>query len=513
MIRPSRFFGASSLVLVALLTPAAAAAQTTVKPYLRAVGSYYEVTPLLSVGDRLPLTGDAVQQYQMVGTPDGLGAHANDDGTVTLLMSHELAADRLTEPIVGAPLNRGSIVSQFVLSPEGQVLSGKHAFGTVFSQNLPVGPTARTDNSTPAFGRFCSSTLAGPDEGLDRYIYFANEEADSGIVRGIPSTFDGRGGLTVAIFNGEAHTLPKLGRFAKENSVVMSGTGRRTVILSLEDGPSVADSQLYMYVGAKDTSAGASVLRRNGLDNGRLYVLASAASESNNELSFQEGTVRAEWRAIPNADNMSDTQLELAADLAGAFGFVRIEDGAFSPTRPNEFFFATTGGNLIEGNGLGRLYSLRLNRRDPLGGARLHVVYNADQVIAQGGDIAISPDNIEVDGRHLMVQEGGTGRAEPVLALKQRELSVWRFDMTDPKFVDRIDAASATRVAEVAPPGRDGVSVPVGKWESSGVLDAGGLFGPDSWLLDVQAHAPTTAPSPNTFEDGQLLLLRGGTAP
>ncbi|CAN5413874.1 hypothetical protein BH18ACT16_BH18ACT16_01470 [soil metagenome] len=513
MIRPSRFLGASSLVLVALMTPAAAAAQTIVKPYLRAVGSYYEVTPLLSVGDRLPLTGDEVQQYQLVGTPDGLGAHANDDGTVTLLMSHELAADRLTEPIVGAPLNRGSIVSQFILSPEGQVLSGKHAFGTVFSQNLPVGPTARTDNSTPAFGRFCSSTLAGPDEGLDRYIYFANEEADSGIVRGIPSTFDGRGGLTVAIFNGEAHTLPKLGRFAKENSVVMSGTGRRTVILSLEDGPSVGDSQLYMYVGAKDTSAGASVLRRNGLDNGRLYVLASAASESNNELSFQEGTTRAEWRAIPNADNMSDTQLELAADLAGAFGFVRIEDGAFSPTRPNEFFFATTGGNLIEGNGLGRLYSLRLNPRDPLGGARLHVVYNADQVIAQGGDIAISPDNIEVDGRHLMVQEGGTGRAEPVLALKQRELSVWRFDMTDSKFEDRIDAASATRVAEVAPPGRDGVSVPVGKWESSGVLDAGGLFGTDSWLLDVQAHAPTTAPSPNTFEDGQLLLLRGGTAP
>jgi len=78
------------------------------------------------------------------------------------------------------------------------VRSGKRAYDTVFSQNLPVGPTARTDNSTPAFGRFCSSTLAGPDEGLDRYFYFANEEADSGLVRGVPSTFDGRGGLTEA---------------------------------------------------------------------------------------------------------------------------------------------------------------------------------------------------------------------------------------------------------------------------------------------------------------------------
>ena len=57
----------------------------------------------MSVGDRLPLTGDEAQLYQMVGTPDGLGAHANDDGTVTLLMSHVLATDRLTEPVVGPP--------------------------------------------------------------------------------------------------------------------------------------------------------------------------------------------------------------------------------------------------------------------------------------------------------------------------------------------------------------------------------------------------------------------------
>jgi hypothetical protein len=32
-------------------------------------------------------------------------------------------------------------------------------------------------------------------------------------------------------------------------------------------------------------------------------------------------------------------------------------------------------------------------------------------------------------------------------------------------------------------------------------------FGKDAWLVNVQAHGPTTAPAANTVEDGQLVLL------
>jgi hypothetical protein len=45
-------------------------------------------------------------------------------------------------------------------------------------------------------------------------------------------------------------------------------------------------------------------------------------------------------------------------------------------------------------------------------------------------------------------------------------------------------------------------------WETSGIIDTAGLFGAGSWLFDVQAHGPTTAPAPNTVEDGQLVLLK-----
>ena len=48
-----------------------------------------------------------------------------------------------------------------------------------------------------------------------------------------------------------------------------------------------------------------------------------------------------------------------------------------------------------------------------------------------------------------------------------------------------------------------------GVWETSGIIDATELYGDDTWLFDVQAHPPTTAPKPNTVEDGQLLMLIG----
>ena len=53
------------------------------------------------------------------------------------------------------------------------------------------------------------------------------------------------------------------------------------------------------------------------------------------------------------------------------------------------------------------------------------------------------------------------------------------------------------------------VRSPAGRSGSpSGIIDTSSLFGPNTWLFNVQAHAPTTAPVAGTVEDGQLLLLR-----
>ncbi len=504
----------------ALVAAAAALAITSVKPYAEAVGDEYTVQPLFSVDDKVPVLG-GTGMYRMVGIPDGLGARANGNGTSTLYMNHELGFTVQSEPYVGGTKNRGAFVSKWILDASGNPTSGRQAYDTVYMDDTLVGPAATASNATPGFARFCSGSLAGSAEGFDRPIYFANEESAGA------STFDGKGGLSVAIFDvngqGEAHGLPYLGRFAWENTLVQSDTGDRTVIMGMEDGPSSQipandNSQLYMYVGEKDRSHGATVLERNGLTGGTLYVFRSKNRTKNSELAFQYGRLAGEWVALEGAENMSDTALEAASDAAGAMVFARPEDGAFSLGKKDEFFFVTTGdvptSGENSGNALGRLYSLRLNPSNPTKSATLSLIYNADQVIESGGDIAISPDNIDVSTEYLMINEDGTTPSRTVMAAKGRDGSIWRFDLTQG---GGVKASSALRVAELNPGGRDNPTngpptVNPGVWETSGIIDTSEIFGPDTWLFDVQAHAPTTAPggSSVTVEDGQLLILRPG---
>jgi glycerophosphoryl diester phosphodiesterase len=485
---------ASSVLLT--VTPVRGA--TTVKSY--AVGQNGYVTrPLLSVGDAVPFMRDPGRDYRMVGIPDGLGVRESAAGPL-LYMNHEFEQTDLSRPIEDGPEFRGAFVSKWLLDENGDPLEGAPAFRWVYQDNAFVGPLATTTNATPAFARFCSATMAGDDVGFTEDIYLTNEESDG------VDTFDGTGGQTVAIFDNEAHALSGLGRFSKENNVVWPNEGSRTVVFSLEDGPTSPDSQLYMYVGRKNGEA-RSVLRRNGLIGGRLFVFVSTTSGKDEEADFTGGSIGGRWVEIPDADEMSDAELEAASDAAGAFGFVRIEDGAFAKQNRNDFFFVTTGGSADAGNALGRLYHLRLNQDSVLEPARLDLVYNADTVAANGGDTAVSPDNVDTSARFLMVQEDATDPGAAHLVAHGRDAGIWRFRLDAGPLRTTVKPGARRFVAEVDPPGSDGVPVPTGEWETSGIVDTSGWFGRGTWLFDVQAHGPTTAPE-LTVEDGQLLLLR-----
>jgi hypothetical protein len=475
---------------------------TSIQPYAISLSAEYDILPILSVGDHVPVTGDPSRHYQMVGIPDGLGAHLNRRGEVVIHMSHELTQGTKSEPYVGETLTRGAFVSKLIVGTDGVVRSAKRAYDTVFLDDTFIGPAADESNATPAFARFCSGSLASAAEGFDQPIYFANEESSGN------ATFDGRGGLTVAIFDGEAHALTWLGRFPWENALVRPDTGDFTVVMSMEDGPADLDpardnSQLWMYVGVKDRTPGATTLQRNGLVGGKLYVFRSLDLALNSEATFESGTLEGEWVEIPGANLMSDVELEAAADAAKAMVFARPEDGAFNPRNARNYFWVTTGGAKGE-NELGRLYSMRLAKNHPAGHALLSVVYNADAIFAAGGDIALSPDNIACSGDYLMVCEDGTTESRIAMSSRRRDGSIWRFALTGTLGVDPL---SAERVVELDPPGRDGVAVGAGVWEASGIIDSATLFGAGSFLVDIQAHKPTGAPAPNTVEDGQLLIM------
>lgn len=483
--------------------PVCADCYTKVKPYAVAVSPDYAIQPLLSVGERVPLTSDATKEYQFVGIPDGLGLHRLPYGKAALFMNHEFGNTIQSVPVIGGVTNRGAIVSRFVLDQNGCVLSGELAYNSIYDTATGTTlPVPGVGNSTPGFGRFCSGSLHWRDAGFDVPVYFCGEESGAG------STYDPKGGLAVAIINNVLYTLPNFGYFPWENIVAQPKPGRRTVLMGNEDGPSSPDSQLYMFVGEKNPLS-INPLDRNGLNNGRMYVLKSTTPGVNDDNTFTGGSISAAWAEITNAASLNEAQLEAASDAVGAYGFIRIEDGSFDKKNPDTYYFVTTGA--VGSNKLGRVYELNLNKLDPTGPCTLKIKVNADLVDAAGGDTVFSPDNVATSKDYLMVQEDGTGTSRPKMTQRAREGSIWRFDLKQ--------NFAATRVVELNPPGTipaPGTNVPpvitAGVWETSGIIDVADFFGKDSWLFDVQAHAPTIAPAPGTVEDGQLLLMKRSRA-
>src|SRR5262245_8647023 len=147
MFTPNKLTRVSTLGALAALVvgPAAAAPAgflTSVPAYTVPVVADYSIIPLISAGDRVPRTGLPGLEYQYVGIPDGLGAHRNSDGTISLYMNHEMGNNSQHEPCFLQPLNRGAIVSKFTLAADGSVLDGDRAYDFIYLENIPFGPPA-----------------------------------------------------------------------------------------------------------------------------------------------------------------------------------------------------------------------------------------------------------------------------------------------------------------------------------------------------------------------------------
>jgi hypothetical protein len=519
---------AVALALAGTAAVAGAQVYTNVDAYAMPTWhSPYAVEPILSAADQVPRTSNPQTSFQMVGIPDGLGIYQTSQFTARILMNHEFSATALSRPIIGESRVKGAFVSSFLIDRQRRgVVSGDLAFTDVFVESAYFGPIAREDNATPAFARFCSGAVAGAREGFDRWIYFAGEEAESG-------TFDPRGGSAVAVFDGKAHVLPGMGHLPWENLLPMPrvDTGlyaNKTVIMLMEDGPASAPyCGMFMYVGTKNRKS-TNPLERNGLVGGQFYVLRSLDEDYNSEPDFYgEGSaVQCEWVRIPNAGAKTYDELKNAAIAQDFFRFSRPEDGAWSKTDKFSYYFLTTGGDTAAAPGankLGRMYQMHMDPANPLGYVTLEVVADADHSVH--ADLALSPDNLDTSARYIMIDEDGHASTRPVMAQRKRDGSIWRYDLWDM-------TAAPVRVAALTAMGRDGVYANPGSvttpatlpgtptfntnkytmtargiWESSGVHETSSIFGDGTFVFDVQAHGPTSAPGDSTVEDGQLLIL------
>ena len=187
-------------------------------------------TALLSVGDA------ADNGYRMVGIPDGLGAFDNGDGTITVLMNHELRSDR---GIVRAHGAKGAFVSKWIIEKKTlRVLEGSD----LIKQVVLV-------NGDSAIARLCSADLppisafynADSGKGYNGRIFMDGEEDGS----------DAKGrGFAHVVETGISYDLPSLGRFAYENALAHPNTGDATVVVGTDDS---TPGQVYVYAGQKRT--------------------------------------------------------------------------------------------------------------------------------------------------------------------------------------------------------------------------------------------------------------------
>ena len=481
---------ACSLVIVALIVLASGLAASRAAagppPYAVPLDPRAKVAPLVTCGDRLPRTGGAAgESYVLPGVPDGMGV-MKKDGRIVLLVNHELWA---AAGGAAGPVKSGARISELTFDPAFRPLSARLAFDRILEGDPPV-PVAP---GTRALAKLCSAFLATDRVGFDTPIHLTGEEDDKG--------FDGRGGVGLALVDRALHTLPAIGRAQWENLVVLPGLGGITAIVCMEDARATGDgltSQLFLYVGRKDPAA-KDAIARNGLRRGKFFTWIADGAKSEADFgSKKPATVTGRWKEVsPEPDAAA---LEQRARAAGAFGFVRIEDGAADPARPGHFYFATTGqpGTVNE---KGRLYRLEFDLSNPAGPTSLAVVLD-------GSEGVVSPDNIDLN-RHgeLAICEDPVPDLRGIEGRETSDARLWIYDTHADSLwpVLEVNRDVVTEHFRRSGGGTVFGDAP-GSWEVSGVVDAEDILGSGAWLLNVQAHSLKTADK-TVLESGQILRL------
>lgn len=475
--------------------------------------SGYDLTPLLTTGDEVPLISGGVngftyvpgKTFALTGTPDGMGIFATEDNYF-LYVNHEYGATRTTflssDDSDGKVI--GSRISLFVFDKDWNVLGGKNVVETVVSGDVTytfdsasgnfVDPSGKILN----FGAFCSAYLA--TEGFEGGpIYFQGEEVL-------------RTGRALAVdVNGTATVLDGLGRYSKENvlpaSQYRATNSDKTVLFSTEDAFD-GDGELYMWVGQQ------SAADPNGLKNGDLYVLRVSNFDGEGQI-VDNTPLTATWTKVDKSvifdangkalDNGDALTAWVNAE-GRSTNFRRVEDISEDPNNPGTFYFNVTGTKHKPTDGLtatattaaeaenpyGRVYRFTLNPTDPTGS-----ISNFEAVLSGGPGKGVSYDNIVVDRNGLVwLQEDETAFGEDVMRQEGRDASVWTYNIAT-KAVNRVfDLYEATG-------GR--ADLGVGSFESSGIIELNSNALPDqsSLLFNIQGHGYS---NPRYAELGQIVL-------
>ena len=531
----------------------------------------WEVLALLTIGDRLPSRDSRFtdQAYQLVGALDGLGAYRLDDGTVRVLVNHELdgKAEYPYRLDSGATLTGARISFLDIDHRTLRVLNSGIAYrsirdrqGRIVETGFQVNEVAHTEQG---LSRLCSSQLIGKGTfNFVETIYLTQEELSDPLSHPYGGTV-----WALDVERRTLHAVPAMGRMAGENTTPLSGPHDSVALLIGDDTIPQTDegeffgqkadrhtspdhlvtAPLWLYVGQKNAStvekafppgvdpANAMFLNRNGLLVGQLYYfVAEHGVRTVAQFNGTGSTLTGVWKKIEVLDKAKAGEkgydpfgyktgltLRQEAKAGGAFQFSRPEDVSTHPSIGTRAVLASTGRDTVfpGHDAWGTIYQIDVDMKGMK--ATLKILYDGDDA---GGarfshpDAGIrNPDNLDwAEDGLIYIQEDKAKQRDPLFGSHSgQEASLWRLDPLtgEVQRIARIDRSV------VLPRGStDGRPDVIGEWESSGILDVTHLFdsrvGERVLLATVQAHTIRDGmiAKRKLVEGGQLILLRGPPA-
>ncbi|MDJ0582104.1 alkaline phosphatase PhoX [Crocosphaera sp.] len=541
----------STVVTFAIIGAEAARGQTAYpEAQIQGIGNW-ETEAIFTIGEE-------INGYRPTGILDGIGAFKLNDDTVRFLVNSELndgtGYSYDINTLDGNPANDltvpgGARIHYFDVDIDSkEVIDGGLAFDRIFDRRGDLITDTSQFPTGASLNRFCSGMHVDAGTfGFVDDIYFAGEETNGGteFVLDVASIGSPQGGALYA--------APALGRAAWENiTPIDPGNPNQVALLVGDDREAAA---MYLYVGEKDTTAGAGFLERNGLAQGTLYTWVARNGDTTPTLGgFSTGSsVLGDWVPVvnidpdtPDADDSDgfdsdgfatqdglDTQTGRAQALnsiqpgdsdnptiidgltnLNAFLFSRPEDVATNPNDTTEIVMASTGRpGVFPEDSWGTTYSFK-NDLSTLT-AEATVLYDGDVAPGFAGpDFGLrSPDNLDwADDGKIYIQEDRSIGA--FCDTSDEEASIWQLDPNNGNQLTRI--AQMDRSVVVPTGVTDDDPTDCGDWESSGILDVTELFGSEErlFILDTQAHSLRDGiiASEDLVQGGQLIFLSESTS-
>lgn len=446
----------------------AMSASSSQSPYLLNVTPGAQYTAMLT-------TGDTVGGYKMCGTPDGMGAFDNGNGTFTILMNHEFGN---TAGIARAHGSKGSFVSKWIVNKSNlNVVSGSDLIQTVKLWNGSGYTTynAATPSALTAFNRFCSADLApvtafynsATGLGTQNRIFMNGEESGN----------EGRafGHIVTGSEAGTTYELPYLGKFSWENSVACPFTGNKTVVAGMDDS---TPGQVYFYIGTK-TNTGTDI-DKAGLNNGKLFGIAVTGYATETNANLPAANAAFTLADLGQVQNLTGATINTNSNNAGITTFLRPEDGAWDPAHPGDFYFNTTNAF----NSPSRLWKVHFtNIANPELGGTITAVLDG----TEGQQML---DNLTIDnsGHILLVEDVGNNAHLG---------KTWQYTIATDE-LKQVGTHDPSRFLSGAP------NFLTQDEEASGILDVQSILGPGMFIVDDQAHYSQAG---ELVEGGQLLAF------